>query len=405
MIPKFTSKEIHFLKTDSDADICPPDTFLSDILHEPTLEFDTLCQRMATTMEDKNAFVASVFQVDTSLSVDQRDKVNQIFESCFNSLMDKERGIWERLDDFSFALAYWDFDTIQKARRILITLQETISTTLETPVKLGTCFFPAWDFNRDEILANAVKALDHAAFFKGGHHQEFDATSLNICGDRRYQVGDHDRAILEYEKGLEMEPKNVNLLNSLGVCFGVMGELEKAGEIFEKTLALNPSEIMVIYNMGLIHQINHQPEKAILFLRKAHGIDPQIFEVELLLGHLLFKNKNHQDALPHLEKAAQLKPESSLALTIKADILLEQEELQRAGQIYGRAIKNRPGNARAISGYALSMALQGKNMGIALSFARESTLLDPESKLFRTRLNTIKALAEQKEKDASAKSA
>ncbi|MCG8532304.1 MAG: tetratricopeptide repeat protein, partial [Desulfovibrionales bacterium] len=174
---------------------------------------------------------------------------------------------------------------------------------------------------------------------------------------------------------------------------------------FEKTLALNPSEIMVIYNMGLIHQINHQPEKAILFLRKAHGIDPQIFEVELLLGHLLFKNKNHQDALPHLEKAAQLKPESSLALTIKADILLEQEELQRAGQIYGRAIKNRPGNARAISGYALSMALQGKNMGIALSFARESTLLDPESKLFRTRLNTIKALAEQKEKDASAKSA
>ncbi len=66
----------------------------------------------------------------------------------------------------------------------------------------------------------ALKALDHAAFFGPGHAVEFDGLTLNICGDRLFQLKNIDAAITEYEKGLSIAPADMNLLNSLGVASG-----------------------------------------------------------------------------------------------------------------------------------------------------------------------------------------
>ena len=155
---------------------------------------------------------------------------------------------------------------------------------------------------------------------------------------------------------------------------------------------------MVVYNIGLIHRINEKDDKAIFFLKKAHGINPDVFEIELLLGHLLYKQGQPDPALVHLEAACRLKPESGAPYRIRGQILLDRDDPAGAAAAFNSAVKFSPGDAAALSGYAKSMALQGKNLTIALSFAQKSIDLDPDNPLYRERLEEIQALTDQARK-------
>ncbi len=393
---KFTSKEIHFLKTESEnRPIQAPDTYFSDLLHRGSIQFDAFEKRLTATQIPDKKFICAVIQLDPGACEKTREKAKDVFEACFHSVLDKERGIWESLDETSFVLVFWDYKKEQDGTRLLNLLKEKISARLKTDLLMGIAVFPFQDFKQEQTLGNALKAIDHAAFFGPNHMIYFDAVSLNISGDRLYQLEKFDPAVQEYTRGLAIDPKNINLINSLGVCFGVMDQLDKARECFEKASAINPEEVMVIYNIGLIHRINDKDEKAILYLKKAHGINPEIFEIELLLGHLLFKQEKWDQALPYLTAATRLNPDSGTAFRMVGQILLDKKDPSGAGAQFNFAVKLNPSDAKALSGYAQAMALQKKNLGIALSFAKKAVSIEPDNPVFSQRLEEIQEICDQ----------
>jgi len=393
MIHKFTSKEIHFLKTESDEHpIQPPETFFSDLVHDQTLQVKTMNTRLASADIPGDAFICAVVQISASSSGKTRERAKDIFEACFHSVLDKERGIWESLDDTSFMLIFWDYAQEENGFRLVSLLKEKISAALKADILMGVATFPFHTFEQSAVPANALKAIDHAAFFGPNHMMYFDAVSLNISGDRLYQLNHYNRAIQEYKQGLEIAPKNINLINSLGVCYGVIGEIDQAKKEFDKAIAINPREVMVIYNIGLVHRINEDEDKAVLYLKKAHGIDPNVFEVELLLGHLLFKQERWDRALPHLKAATRLNPDDATAFRMKGEIFLDKlakKDPKKASAQFTKALKLNPSDAVSLSGYAQAMASQGKNLKIALTFANRSVALEPDSLLFKNRLKQI----------------
>jgi tetratricopeptide (TPR) repeat protein len=391
MTPRFSSREFHFLKPESETSppIQAPDTYFSDLVHQNTAAFTGFEQRLVSADIPHDRFVCAVIQVAETASENTRDKARDIFESWLRSMSDNRRGIWEALDDRTFVLVFWDYKTQKKAMNLLESLKATITQALKTDLLAGVAWFPFQDCYRSEVFANALKAIDHAAFFGFGHTQHFDGISLNISGDRLYQLAQYDAAIQEYEKGLILAPKDINLMNSLGVCHGVTGDVEKAKARFEAALEINPKEIMVLYNLGLTCQVLEDTDKAVFFLRKAHGIDSRIFEVELLLGHLLFQAKKPDKALPHLETAARENPKSSLAFRIMGEIFLEQEAPEQAETAFNSAVKLNPLDPAALSGYALAMTMKRRNLKIALTFAEKSTALAPENKVFQERLKRV----------------
>jgi tetratricopeptide (TPR) repeat protein len=330
-----------------------------------------------------------VLQISGAPSEPARERSRTAFEETFNSFLDHDRGIWESLNETSFVMAFWDFPNEEKASRLLVSLKNKLSSALKADILTGVAKFPFHDFTETQTLANALKAIDHAAFFGPDTLIHFDGVSLNISGDRLYQVGRFDAAIKEYRKGLEIKPGDINLINSLGVCFGVMGKLELAKKEFETAAAINPNEVMVIYNIGLIYRIEGDLDKAVMYLRKAHGIDDQVFEVELVLGLLLFKKGDPDQAMPHLEAATRINPKSGLAFRIRGDIYLLDKLPEQAALEFNRAIKLNPSDAVSLSGYAKSLALQEKNLNIALTFARNSIALEPDNTLFRKRFKII----------------
>ncbi|CCK79243.1 tetratricopeptide repeat protein [Desulfobacula toluolica] len=407
MTVKFSSKEIHFLKKDSDNfKIKPPETYFSDLLLTKKNRIKAFQKKLSEVTISWNNFLCAVLELNSDRSESIIKNKKETLETFFNSFPDHKKGIWKCLSKTSFIMAFCGYESEKKAANRLVSLKEKLSTAFRTEILMGVAKFPCHDFSKPQTVVNALKAADHAAFFGPDTLIHFDAVSINISADRLYQLNKYNMAIKEYKKGLEIEPNNINLINSLGVCFGVMGKLDNAKLEFEKALKINPNEVMVIYNTGLLYQINGNLYQAIQCLHKAHDIDDCVFEVEFLLGKLLFKIQQFDRAMAHLEAASRINPESGLVFRIKGEIYLAKNQPEKAGIEFNKAVKLNPLDAVALSGYAKSMLLQDKNLNIAISLAKKSIAIQPANSLFKDRLKAImkkiEVHASQEEKIKSA---
>jgi tetratricopeptide (TPR) repeat protein len=127
----------------------------------------------------------------------------------------------------------------------------TDSRKIKGTVAAGIALFPCSDFKKSEMVLNCRKALLHGDLLGKGQLTVFDALSLNVSGDIFYGVGDIPRAVKEYRRGLLLQPQDVNLLNSLGVCYAMMNRHRIANDCFLKALAIQNDDFMSWYNLGL----------------------------------------------------------------------------------------------------------------------------------------------------------
>ncbi len=430
---KFSSKEIGFLKSDSGTektvDIILKE-YLSDNIFSDSLWMESFLQMLDQTEFHDGKFLCAVIRQNfpaenkahTSAAVKDINK-----NACENNSIEKYRkknytnkehktekqkknntdqsvilsteillsklardnhGIWDRINNNIFVIAM-EYSDRKNNRKTVQNIKNHLSRTCKAPVAIGIAEFPFLDFTKKDTFYNAVKALDHSAFTGDDNLVFFDAVSLNISGDRLYHIGRTKDAAEEYRKGLEIEKDNINLLNSLGVCFGMMKKLEMANEEFQKAMDIDDREIMAVYNTGLVYEIKNDTEKALEYFIKASAINDEIFEIELGTGKQFYRTKKFAEALVHLKKAVKLNPVSSAPFRIMGDIFLEKAQYTKAAAAYKKAIKINPDDPFSLSGLGAAFEKQDKNLDIALSFARKSVAMEPENNLFRKRLDKI----------------
>lgn len=253
-------------------------------------------------------------------------------------------------------------------------------------VSIGVAGYPLIRFARERIWENAVKALDHAGLTGPGARVAFDATSLNISGDKQYSQGDIQGAIREYQTALLLEPSHVNLHNSLGVCYGQLGEYENALAAFEAASQLDAHDPMAVYNQGLIHLLQGERETALACFLTANDRNPAVFELALQTGRLYLEKGKPGTALAYLKKAVDLKPEGAAAHRFLGDAYFDQNQLDKALRAYKKAVKHNPHDHGALSAIGHIFDLQGENPEIAELFCRQSVELAPATGLYRYRL-------------------
>ncbi len=119
------------------------------------------------------------------------------------------------------------------------------------------------------MVGNCRKALVHGAFLGPGVVTVFDHISLNISGDSYYGVGDMVMALKEYKRGFVCRHTDVNILNSLGVTYGMMDKHKLAIESFKHALIVEPDNYMALYNLGLVEELNINNREALHCFEKA----------------------------------------------------------------------------------------------------------------------------------------
>jgi tetratricopeptide (TPR) repeat protein len=306
-----------------------------------------------------------------------------------DSICSRENGMWGQLDQGMFGCFFFPTNQtppLEFARKIKKILAESTDET----VSIGIASYPTLSFTRSQIIENAGKALEHAAFFGPDSIVPFDAVSLNISGDNLYQNGDIEGAIAEFKTALLLDPSDINVRNSLGVCYGILGDYKKALKEFKATLKLDPDEVMALYNIGLVNMLTGKNAEALRYLLDAdRKKEEDIFEVAFQIGRVYLDMGKSEMAKEFLEKALKLNPESWSALHSLGECCTALNMTDEAISAYKKAIRLNPNDAESLSALGCLFDLLGENPEITTIFCQQSIDIAPENGLYRYRLGSL----------------
>jgi len=239
---------------------------------------------------------------------------------------------------------------------------------------------------RVKSALSTTEALGHTGFFGPNTQTLFDATSLNISGDRFYESGRLEEAVEEFQRALTLDPDNVNVHNSLGVCYANMGKFEEAVAEFFRATELEPNDFMAHYNLGCgLLSLARKGEAEHAFSRAAE-LEPDNAAAHFQLAKLCRKQDRLEEALTHLGRTVDLNPNWAKAWRLFGECFLEQGNHEEAMDAFKKALKINGKDGAALSGLALLYGRTETNLEVALSLARRSVELNPASALFAQRL-------------------
>ena len=305
-----------------------------------------------------------------------------------DSICKNEKGLWGQIG--YDMLGWFCFEKNENScMEIAHKAQKDLEEFLNETISIGMAFYPTTNFKKHQIIDNALKALDHAAFFGPNSAVAFDAVSLNISGDKLYQKGNIKGAINEFKAGLLLDPLNANIHNSLGVCYGVLGSFEKAKKKFEAAIRLDSNEGMALYNSGLANLLLDNKKRALELFLEAESIGENVFEVEFQLGKLYLESGKPEKGKKHIEKAVGLKAESGAAFRFLGDCNKAINKIDEAIASYKKAIKLNPNDADSLSALGYLFDIKDENAEIASIFCRQSVEISPDNGLFRHRLGRL----------------
>ncbi len=142
--------------------------------------------------------------------------------------------------------------------------------------------------------------------------QFLDAYSFLRAGMANERTGNYPGAVRAYERGLAVEPENVELLNSLGFALFQQGKSQEAVVALEKALAVDPKHWKAHNNLALAAIDLGELEVAEAHYRESLAIKPQP-AIYNDLGFVLERQGLTEEAVELYRKAIKLDPESASA--------------------------------------------------------------------------------------------
>ena len=134
------------------------------------------------------------------------------------------------------------------------------------------------------------------------------AVALAFLGDTFRNQGESGKAILCYQKALEIEPDEPTILLSLGVANRDAGNNDRALTHFLKSLELEPSQPLVYVNLGLALEGQSDPAGALAAYRRALEINPSEPLAHFNMGNLFLRDNRNQEAIAAYEQTVKLDP-------------------------------------------------------------------------------------------------
>jgi len=265
----------------------------------------------------------------------------------------------------------------------------------QNTISIGIAGYPSDHFPRKRIMDNSVKALDHAAFLGPDTTVGFDTVSLNISGDKLYAQGDLQGSIKEFQHALRIDPSNINVRNSLGVCYGVLKQYPEALSEFEAAIRSAPGEVMAIYNYGLVKMLTHHPNQALDYFLQAERIRDDIFEVALHIGKVYLQLEQPEKGLDYFNKAEALNSKTAGVYRLMGRCHAKLGAHNQAIAAYNQAVRINPNDAEALSDLGRQYDLRDENLEIAMLFCERSTQIDPKNGRFHHRLGRLYLKAEK----------
>jgi tetratricopeptide (TPR) repeat protein len=254
-------------------------------------------------------------------------------------------------------------------------------------------------FTGDDRAANIPEFVPIEADSIAKIQEQFlDAYSFLRAGMANERTGNYPGAIRAYQRGLAVEPENVELLNSLGFSLFQQGDSQEAVAAFEKALAVDPKHQKAHNNMALASVDLGELEMAEAHYRESLAIEPQA-AIYSDLGFVLARQGLTEEATEQYQKALALDPKSASANYNLGASLVQLGDHQGAERHF-RASLAQKASAPAYAGLGFALYQQGK-VDDAIESLRAGIQADPQQPTAYEQLGKI-LLEQERLEDAAA---
>ncbi len=188
--------------------------------------------------------------------------------------------------------------------------------------------------------------------------QFLDAYSFLRAGMANERTGNYPGAVRVYERGLVVDPDNVELLNAMGFSLFQQGKSAEAVVALEKAIAIDPKHWKAHNNMALASIDLGELEVAEAHYRESLAIEPQP-AIYNDLGFVLERQGIPEEAAEAYRKALELDPGSASALYNLGSSLARSGEFAQAEKYLRAAVAKNPGS-QTYTGLGIVLSQQGK---------------------------------------------
>lgn len=118
-----------------------------------------------------------------------------------------------------------------------------------------------------------------------------------------------DQALEELNIARQMDPKNSEILNLMGIVHLQCNRYNTARTCFKRAISLNDKDPRAYNNLGSIYHTRKQYKTAIKYYKKAVEKDPKFLMAYYNLSNAYFSRKQYLQAVDTLHRLVQLDPE------------------------------------------------------------------------------------------------
>jgi Tfp pilus assembly protein PilF len=164
-----------------------------------------------------------------------------------------------------------------------------------------------------------------------------------------------EQALPLLQDALHGQPRNIELLNNLGLALRDTGHGEEAAMRFRQALEIEPTCAEALNNLGTVLQNEGKPEAALECFEKALEHKPDFAEALSNLGGMLSFLGRESEVRSKLERAVQVMPDHAGAITNLGLSFYDEGKITKALEHYNRALTHEPNHqlARWWKSYAL----------------------------------------------------
>ena len=172
-------------------------------------------------------------------------------------------------------------------------------------------------------LRGRFRLLDPSIFDSNADYTEYFPLSLRQYlnfdysnrGNSWAKKEEYDKAIVDYTRAIEIDPRLAEAYTNRGVAWSNKGEYDKAITDHSKAIEINPQFAEAYSNRGNDWDDKGESDKAIADYTRAIEIDPQLAEAYANLGLALVRAGKLEKALQPLAQFLKFAPEQSNTLS------------------------------------------------------------------------------------------
>lgn len=187
--------------------------------------------------------------------------------------------------------------------------------------------------NRDKALLYYQKALEiNPDNFQAG---------FNLANELYSQEKFND-AIKQYQKVVTTRPDCAAAHFNLGVCHSRQNNFDKAIKAFEQAVQTNPQHVKAFQQLTLLLCKQNKHKEAYEYVKKALELDPNDYEMIYRMGQTLRNLDQFEESLPYFRKAVALQPTNIHMILDLANTLNMLDQTEEAITFYQRILEINP---------------------------------------------------------------